>query len=142
VVSELRMSRPDKKIDLNLEGRADIVGDPDRIAQVLSNLVGNAIQHATQDPISVSIRDAGVDVMTITVHNIGPPIPEDAQATIFDAFRRGPYTESGDSQSIGLGLFIVNEIVRAHGGAIAVRSPDRGGTTFAVTLPRRSVGNR
>jgi len=139
VVSELRMSRPDKQIDLDFEGRADIVCDPDRIAQVLSNLIGNAIQHGTPGPISVSIRDAKTDAVVIAVHNLGPPITEEAQATLFDAFRQEPSKGDGDSRSIGLGLFIANEIVRAHGGKIVVRSPDRGGTTFVVTLPRKPV---
>ena len=87
----------------------------------------------------MSIRGIDADAVTITIHNLGLPIPEEAQETIFDAFRQGPSTEDGDSQSIGLGLFIANEIVRAHGGSIAVRSPDRGGTTFTVTLPRKPV---
>jgi PAS domain S-box-containing protein len=139
VVSELRMSRPGKEIDLDFEGRTDLVGDPDRIAQVLSNLIGNAIQHGTPGPISVSIRDAKTDVVAIAVHNFGPPIPEEAQATLFDAFRQEPCKGDGDSRSIGLGLFIANEIVRAHGGTIVVRSPDRDGTTFVVTLPRKPV---
>src|SRR4029453_10719081 len=76
VVSKLRMSRPGKQIDLDFEERADIVCDADRIAQVLSNLIGNAIQHGTPGPISVSIRNAKTDAVVIAVHNLGPPIPE------------------------------------------------------------------
>ena len=86
----------------------------------------------------MTVREATPDAVAIEVHNFGPAIPKDAQAGLFDAFNRGP--TAGDSgSSVGLGLFIANQIVRAHGGSIAVRSPDRDGTTFSVVLPRRPV---
>jgi signal transduction histidine kinase len=138
VIDEFRHSRPDKGTALSIEGRTDMVFDSDRIAQVLSNLIGNAIQHGTEGQISVTVREAPPDAVAIDVHNFGPAIPQDAQAGIFDAFNRGPIAAGSDS-SIGLGLFIANQIVRAHGGSIAVRSPDREGTTFSVVLPRRPV---
>ena len=138
VIDELRLSRPDQEIALSVEGRADAVFDSDRIAQVLSNLIGNAIQHGRGGPISVIVREATPDAVAIEVHNFGPAIPQAAQTGIFDAFHRE--TSEGDrGSSVGLGLFIANQIVRAHGGSIAVRSPDRDGTTFAVVLPRRPV---
>ena len=139
VIDELRLSRPDQEIALSIEGRADALFDSDRIAQVLSNLIGNAIQHGTGGPISVTVREATPDAVAIEVHNFGPAIPKAAQAGLFDAFHRE--TTAGDQRSsIGLGLFIANQIVRAHGGSIAVRSPDRDGTTFSVVLPRRPAG--
>ena len=136
VVDELRLiSRPDQAITLSIQGRPDARCDSDRIAQVLSNLIGNAIQYGTSGPIDVAVREATPDAVAIEVHNFGPAIPKDVQAGLFEAFRRGTATGSYRS-SIGLGLFIANEIVRAHGGSIAVRSPDRNGTTFSVVLPR------
>jgi signal transduction histidine kinase len=103
---------------------------------VLSNLIGNAIQHGTTGPIIVTVRDATADAVAIEVHNVGQAIPQVAQARIFDAFNRD--AAAGDrGSSVGLGLYIANQIVRAHGGAIAVRSPDGDGTTFSVVLPRR-----
>jgi PAS domain S-box-containing protein len=139
VIEELRLSRPEQEITLSIEGQAKGVFDSDRLAQVLSNLMGNAIQHGTGGPISVIVREATADAVAIEVHNFGPPIPKAAQATLFEAFRRE--TTAGDhSSSIGLGLFIAHEIVRAHGGSIEVRSPDRDGTTFSVVLPRRPDG--
>jgi signal transduction histidine kinase len=78
--------------------------------------------------------------VAIEVHNFGPPIPKDAQAGLFDAFNRGVTTRR-DGSSVGLGLFIANQIVRAHGGSIAVRSPDGDGTTFTIVFPRRPVGS-
>ncbi len=140
VIDELRLSRPDQEIVLSIEGRTAAIFDSDRIAQVLSNLIGNAIQHGTGGPISVTVREATPDAVAIEVHNFGRTIPPAEQARIFDAFNR--QATAGDlGSSIGLGLFIASQIMRAHGGSIAVRSPDRGGTTFSVVLPRRPAGS-
>ena len=79
VIDELRLSRPDQEIALSVEGRADAVFDSDRIAQVLSNLIGNAIQHGRGGPISVIVREATPDAVAIEVHNFGPAIPQAAQ---------------------------------------------------------------
>ena len=84
--------------------------------------------------MSVTVRDTEPDAIAIAVHNFGPPFRKSAQATIFDAFRKRETTGRG---VIGLGLFIASEIVRAHRGSIAVRSPDRDGSTFTVVLPRK-----
>jgi PAS domain S-box-containing protein len=137
VVEELRLSKPDQQIDVEFVGRGEVSCDADRIAQALSNLIGNAIQHGTQGPVSVTVSDAAADTVAVEVHNTGPPIPASVQASIFEAFRRESDTTGPDSKSIGLGLFIANEIVRGHGGSIGVVSPDRDGTTFTVVLPRR-----
>src|SRR5262249_852494 len=88
-------------------------------------------------PITVRMRDAEPDALSIAVHNFGAPIPPDAQAHVFDAFYREETTDDGDSTSIGLGLFIAHEIVRGHGGSIALPSTDRDGTTFTIWLPRK-----
>ena len=136
VIDELRLGQPDQQIDLHVEGSGAAVCDPDRVAQVLSNVIGNAIQHGAHAPISVTVRDAEPNAVTIAIHNVGPPIPERVQAEIFEAFRRDVGDEEHASDSIGLGLFIASEIVRAHKGSIGVRSPDGDGTTFTVVLPR------
>jgi signal transduction histidine kinase len=135
-VEELRVGSPDREITLSVEGQGEARCDSDRIAQVLSNLIGNAVQHGTPGPISVTVRDAAPDAVAIEIHNFGPPIPMAAQASIFDAFQRQTTADGRPSKSVGLGLFIANQIVRAHGGSLAVRSPDRGGSTFTVLLPR------
>jgi PAS domain S-box-containing protein len=140
VVDELRLiSRSDQEITLTIDDRTDARFDSDRIAQVLSNLIGNAIQYGTSGPIDVAVREVTPDAVAIEVHNFGPAIPKDVQAGLFEAFHRE--TPAGSQRShIGLGLFIANEIVRAHGGSIAVRSPERNGTTFSVFLPRGQAG--
>ena len=136
VIDELRLSKPDQEITLSIEGQTDALIDSDRIAQVLSNLMSNAIQHGTRGPIGVTVHETEPNVVAIEVHNVGPAIPRSALAGLFEAFNRG--TAAGNHRSsIGLGLFIAKEIVRAHGGSIVVRSPDRNGTTFSVVLPRR-----
>jgi PAS domain S-box-containing protein len=135
VIDEFRLTSPDRDIVLSIEGRADALFDSDRIAQVLSNLISNAIQHGTHGPISVTVRDALPDAAAVDVHNFGPAIPRATQASLFDAFHRET-TAGNHRSSIGLGLFIAKEIVHAHGGSIAIRSPDRNGTTFSVILPR------
>src|SRR5262249_51416988 len=91
---ELRMVTIDRRIELDTEGNGEVVCDRDRIAQMLSNLIGNAVQHGTRGPISVRIRGAEHDPVTIAVHNFGPPIPMAEQTTIFQAFRRGS-TDAG-----------------------------------------------
>jgi signal transduction histidine kinase len=84
----------------------------------------------------VTLGEAIPYAVTVEVHNFGPAIPMAAQGAIFEAFNRE--ASAGDHHSsVGLGLFIANQIVRAHGGSITVQSPDRHGTTFTVLLPRR-----
>jgi signal transduction histidine kinase len=105
--------------------------DPGRLEQVVTNLVGNALERAPAGA-AVEVRAAGTaDELTLTVRNEGPVIPPEMLATLFDPFRRGDR-----KGSIGLGLFIVNEIVRAHGGDIRVSSNHAEGTCFTVRLPR------
>ena len=123
VIDELRLGRPEQEIALNIEGGGDARFDSDRIAQVLSNLISNAIQYGTGGPISVTVREATPDAVAIDVHNVGPAIPQALQAGLFEAFRREA-TAGNHRSSIGLGLFIASEIVRAHGGSIVVRSPE------------------
>jgi signal transduction histidine kinase len=80
----------------------------------------------------------GPDAVSVRVRNGGSPIPADAVDELFEPFRRGSKAgEGGDS--LGLGLFIVREIARAHGGTVSVASDD-GGTTFELRLPRDPAG--
>jgi signal transduction histidine kinase len=116
-----------------IEAEGDLWGnwDPDRIAQVISNLVGNALQHS-QGEVRVTLRSA-VDTVVLETWNGGPAIPADVVPHLFEPGRR-----AATSSGLGLGLFIVQQIVLAHGGHIGVRSTDAGGTTFSVTLPRKA----
>lgn len=109
--------------------------DSDRLAQVLSNLIGNAVQHgAAHAPISVVARGDGAEVV-LSVHNEGRPIPEGALHDIFEPMVRLQDTEK-TSTGLGLGLFIARELVTAHGGELDVTSTATAGTTFTMRLPR------
>jgi signal transduction histidine kinase len=122
-----------------VEGEGDPRGrwDPDRLAQVLGNLVGNAFKHGRAGaPVRVRWRGTG-DEVAVEVENQGEPIPPALRRRIFEPFRRGAAT-GGPGGGLGLGLYIARELVRAHGGTIAVRSGG-GTTTFTVRLPRAAA---
>jgi signal transduction histidine kinase len=135
VVDELRVAHPSRVIVLRCEPPSAGTWDRDRLEQVFSNLVGNAISYGlVTSPATVETTETGSEV-TVSVHNDGPAIPEALRATLFDPFRRG--AQEGDasgSSGLGLGLFISREIVVAHGGSLDAQS-DASGTTFRVTLP-------
>lgn len=129
VVDEMKQAYPTR--ELSFEATGDLRGDwdPDRLEQVLSNLIGNAITHGT-GRIRVMARDEGHQIV-LTVHNDGAPIPASAIPTLFEPFVRGSSTKS-----LGLGLYIASEIVHAHRGTITVSAEAGEGTTFTVNLPR------
>jgi signal transduction histidine kinase len=110
--------------------------DPDRIEQVLANLLGNALKYGQEDaPVRVVWKRRGRQIV-IEVHNWGVPIPENLLEEIFEPFRRGRGHDARTTKnSFGLGLYIVRQIVEQHGGEVDVRSSLADGTTFTVTLP-------
>lgn len=137
-IDELQLTHPEWKI------RCEVVGDPcgswdsDRLLQVISNLVANAGQHGTPDAgITVKLHCADPDQVTMAIHNHGA-IPESLLREIFDPFRSTRHTRD-HSRGLGLGLFIVREIVRSHGGTVGVTSSEVEGTTFTILLPRNTV---
>jgi sigma-B regulation protein RsbU (phosphoserine phosphatase) len=91
--------------------------------------------HVDGRAVDVRLRLSGGDAVA-EVHNAGAPIPASALPDLFDPFTRGPSGGPRSGDSLGLGLFISREIVRAHGGSLGVRSSATEGTTFAVRLPR------
>lgn len=108
--------------------------DPDRMSQVVQNLIANALQHgAPRAPVVVETR-AEPEAVVLEVSNQGPAIPAELLPDLFEPFRRGAH---GKARNLGLGLFIVQAIVRAHGGTVEVRSSGQS-TTFSVRLPRRA----
>jgi sigma-B regulation protein RsbU (phosphoserine phosphatase) len=135
VAAEIKAVHPDAELLRSTAG--DLAGDwdADRLTQVVSNLVGNALQHGDGTRVKV-VAQGMKDEVLLSVHNDGRPIPEPVQASIFEPFARYAPTE-GSTKSLGLGLFIARAIVLAHGGTINVSSTADRGTTFAVKLPRR-----
>ena len=141
-LEQLRGAHPDRRIELAATGDTRGRWDGRRLQQVLRNLVTNAIKYGSPDtPVRVALRGGEADVR-LEVTNSGPAIDPAALGQIFDPLKRGP--APGDDYDVrsglGLGLFIVREIARAHGGEADVRS-DRGETTFAVRLPRHGRGD-
>ncbi|WP_131116475.1 sensor histidine kinase [Lichenihabitans psoromatis] len=138
MVDEIRAGHPSRDIRLDVSP-ADMTGEWDkaRIGQVFSNLLGNAIQYGFQDPsIEVGIT-SDKDSVSLTVHNRGVPIPAEKLSSIFDPLTRATATTGQHaSMNLGLGLYITQEIVAAHGGQIHVTSSEEQGTTFTCWFPR------
>lgn len=135
VVLEVQAAHPDVVVHFGVSGNVTGEWDPDRLAQVVSNLLGNAIQHGGGGPITLEAH--GVDEnVALSVHNDGNPIPAALQASVFEPLARGESDEA--THGIGLGLFIARAIVARHGGEIRLRSAHGLGTTFEVLLPRTS----
>jgi PAS domain S-box-containing protein len=137
VVEEMRAAYPEREIVFEPAGDGVGEWDSDRLAQLLTNLISNALAHGQQDaPVRVRVHDEPTSVV-ITVHNGGTPIPPDELPHLFEPMRRGSgAARSKNIKSIGLGLFIVQQIVLAHGGTIDVDSSEEKGTTFTARLPR------
>jgi PAS domain S-box-containing protein len=118
------------------ESDADPTGmwDPERLAQAIGNLVGNALQHGDPDrpvTVRVGLKEGRAE---LSVHNHGSPIPSEVLPGLFEPFQRGLHPGALDG-SIGLGLYIVRQVALGHGGEVRVRSTAEEGTTFVLELP-------
>jgi sigma-B regulation protein RsbU (phosphoserine phosphatase) len=130
-LDELRHTYPSHPIVHRREGGTACRGDGRRLVQLVGNLVSNAIAYGSVDrPVTVTTRVSATSC--IGVHNEGAPIPEEIQASMFRPMARGK--DAGAERSVGLGLFIVREIARAHSGSASVKS-STAGTTFTVEWP-------
>jgi len=140
VIEELLAAEPDRTIELDLEGDGRGIWDPARMAQVVSNLVANALKHgARHGPVRVSVAGDEEDVV-LKVANQGPAIAPALMAVLFEPFcRESALRDASHARGLGLGLYIARQIVNAHGGAITVESTGAQGTTFTVRLPRVQV---
>ena len=136
IVSELQSSHPQRRIEADIAPLESIRCDADRLAQLLSNLLANALVHGAADgPVRVSARVIG-ERLVLAVNNSGEPIPPERQSQLFQPYLR----EASNSQSgLGLGLYIANEIAVSHGGRMEVTSSAEAGTTFTFSMP---IGER
>ncbi len=132
-VAELRVGHPDRNIQLELSGRFNGQWDRDRVLQLVSNLVSNALSHGG-DPILVRLVESDDrHMLTLTVNNRGPLIAADRLSKLFDPLQlETPQHRKG----LGLGLYIVRQIALSHGARCDVRSSEDEGTTFIVEWPR------
>ena len=116
-------------------GSGTAVADPDRLLQIVTNLVTNALTYGSPERAVTISSSIGERVARLCVHNWRPTIPESLMPHLFEPMRRGEQQVKLGSRSVGLGLYIVHEIAGAHGGNVSVRSTPEDGTDFTVTLP-------
>lgn len=140
-IDDVRAAHPRHDVRFATRVKRKVVAevDADRLAQVVTNLVGNAIQYgAPGSPVTLELdaRDHGVE---LSVHNRGRAISPALLPHLFDPFRRAQHLERSIGGGLGLGLYIVDQIVRAHDGTVSATSTDADGTTFRVTLPRSVI---
>lgn len=133
VIEELRGAHPDRTLVTEIEIDRPVWGSRDRIQQLVSNLVANAVVHGSPSaPVGVTVA-TGSGQLEIGVHNEGEPISPDMLKNIFAPFaRKAP---NGRGEGLGLGLYICEQIVNAHGGSLEARSTKDKGTTFIAKLP-------
>ena len=111
--------------------------DPDRLAEALSNIAGNAIEHAAPGtPVVVKARAEGPEIV-VEITNQGKPIPEDVLPFIFEPFRQAKQLGRSATGNLGLGLYIAKQIVSSGSGTLVAYSTD-GTTTFSMRLPRHA----
>jgi PAS domain S-box-containing protein len=141
VVGRFRDELEAKQIDLALHAPTPVSGRWDRlrVEQVLTNLISNAIKYGRARPISISVAAEG-DWAICTVSDHGLGVSPDLQPRLFRPFERG--VAAGEYGGLGLGLYISDQIVRAHGGSLGVRSRAGDGASFIVRLPRHPDGTR
>jgi sigma-B regulation protein RsbU (phosphoserine phosphatase) len=132
VVQELQSTHSDCRIDLDLALEEPVRCDRSRIAQLLSNLLGNALTYGRpSDPVRISASAAG-GAFRLAVANGGEPIPPETMQRLFQPFFRDAERRSGEG--LGLGLYIAAEIARAHGGQLGVTSTPAE-TCFTLWMP-------
>lgn len=138
-VDAMRAAYPSQPFEIGTEGDLHAVADAPKLGQALANLLGNAVQHGDRSaPIRITAQRAS-DCIVVTVANRGTPIPPDALGAVFEPLVRVPRTgadaDDRSRSSMGLGLFIVREIVNGHFGDVGVASSADAGTVFTMRLP-------
>lgn len=140
VIDEMGAAHPSHTFILNTADDADLAGEWDgaRLRQLISNLLGNGVQHGfATTPITLTAAPTVAGV-SLAFHNLGASIPEEMLGVIFDPMKRHQPSESpAVAGSVGLGLYIAREVANAHGGSIDVRSAGQE-TVFNVHLPRHA----
>jgi signal transduction histidine kinase len=140
VLDELKAANPNRTFRFDARGDLGCFCDGARLRQVISNLLGNALEHGSkEDDVELSLASEGSDIV-VAVRNQGPPIAPDLLPTVFEPLVQDSSIDAKRSRrpgSVGLGLYIAREIVTAHGGTIDVESSAESGTLFTVRFPHR-----
>jgi two-component system sensor histidine kinase/response regulator len=137
IADELKQAGHANPVRIDASGSTDGLFDPHRIGQVLSNLLGNALQHGdAEGDVTVRIDGADADGVTLSIHNRGA-MPAGVMEQAFTPFRPG--RDARSQPGLGLGLYIAKYFVDAHGGSILLDSSEAAGTTFTIWLPRVAV---
>ncbi|AVS67762.1 PAS domain-containing sensor histidine kinase [Paracidovorax avenae] len=139
IIEELSVAFPGRTIEHIATGGGEISADPDRIAQLLGNLVGNAMAYGTPGSTVTVATAVESGTARLAVHNHGDPIPRHTLGRLFQPMVRGVTAEDTSARSVGLGLFIVRAIAQAHGGQVVVQSSHEHGTEFAFSFPVRAT---
>jgi signal transduction histidine kinase len=130
-------STSSKRVDTSGVGAARVQGDADALRRMLRNVGENAARHASTR-VDITLVERGDDVV-LTVDDDGPGIPESERARVLQRFVRLDEARSRDDGGSGLGLSIVDEVVRAHGGSLSIEQSPLGGARITVTLPVQAV---
>ena len=139
VLEEVEAAHPGRALGLRCSGDTTGQWDRDRIAQVVQNLVTNALTYGLHDSAVSVVVTGSEDVVVLSVHNEGPAISPSRLESIFLPLERATNAMNKADRSIGLGLYIVKQVVDAHGGKMTVESTADSGTTFSVHLPRGTI---
>ena len=132
VTSELEIAYPERQIALRCDTMSPLMCDPQRIGQLVSNLVGNALTHGARDePVMIHCHESDGEFL-LSVANSGPEIPVEVRHKLFQPFEQG--ASSHANGSLGLGLYIASTIARAHGGTLEVQSSPAQ-TCFTFRMP-------
>jgi two-component system, sensor histidine kinase and response regulator len=135
VVGEVQTANPDHPIEVKQAGYLAGSWDGERLAQVAANLLGNALQHGEPGVVRVTVDGRRPEEIVLKVENTGT-IPADLLPQLFDPFRGTQQRQAGRTEGLGLGLYIVQQIVLAHGGSVDVQSGTDNKTVFIVRIPR------
>lgn len=137
-LEEVELANPGWRFRVDAVGDLEGDWDADRLARVFSNLSANAVQHGSANtPVMVRLDGSQAEAVEISFEN-GGVVPRELLLRLFEPFRNTRHKRDG-SQGLGLGLFITQQIVRAHGGEISVTSSESEGTTFRIQVPRRGA---
>lgn len=138
-VDELAGAHPERELRVSVGGEQATTGDGNRLLQLFSNVVGNALVHgAPGTPVAISVEGTDAEIV-VRVGNAGA-IPADVLPRLFDPFGGRASGETAVSSGLGLGLYISQQIALAHGGSIEVTSSELAGTAVTIRLPRRTAG--